>query len=341
MQLTKKHVRICILFLALLAVMYFFWLVRSGLYPFIIALLLAYLLNPAVCYLEGKGLSRGLAIILLYVALFSILLFGGARLVPIILRDLESFAGELPHILQKSEELFYLIQSHYQNSSLPYSMRVAIDDTILSIQREGQLFARELANGIMGLISHFIGIAITPILAFYFLHDWREIKDKFQLFVPGRWRQEFALALKDIDKVLNGVIRGQITIAVIVGILVSSGLYYFKVPFALLIGIAAGLLDVIPYFGAFIGATPAITLALLESPLLAMKVAVLFFVIHQLEGSIISPKILGENVGLHPLTVIFFLFAGGELFGIIGMLVGVPIAAVGKVLVKHSIKLLV
>jgi len=340
MHFTKRHGRFTIIFLFAFITLYFLWLVRSGLYPFIIALLLAYLLNPAVCYLEKKGLGRAVAILLLYVILFTIIIIGGIRLVPIFVRDLESFAKELPHILGKGEELFYLIQSHYQNSVLPYSIRVAIDNTVVSLQQAGQSFASDLADGIMGLITHFIGFAITPILAFYFLHDWQAIKEGLLLLVPGRLRQEFTLTIKDIDKVFSGVIRGQITVAIIVGMLVSSGLYFFNVPFALLIGITAGLLDIIPYFGAFIGAAPAITLALLESPLLAVKVALLFFVIHQLEGSIIGPKILGENVGLHPLTVIFCLFAGGELFGIIGMLLGVPVAAVGKVVVKHSIRLL-
>ncbi|MDF2570562.1 MAG: yhhT 1, partial [Sporomusa sp.] len=337
---TKKHVRLALIFLFVSATLYFLWLVRSGLYPFIIALILAYLLNPAVCYLEKKGRPRGLAITLLYVVLFTVVILGGARLVPIFVRDLENFAGELPRILEKSEELFYLVQSQYQNSALPYSMRIGIDDAVLSIQHEGQSFARDLANGIMGLVTHFIGFAITPILAFYFLHDWREIKEGILLLIPCSWRHEYILTLKDIDKVLSGVIRGQITVAIIVGILVSSGLYFFNVPFALLIGIAAGLLDIIPYFGAFIGATPAIALAFLESPLLALKVGLLFLAIHQLEGSIIGPKILGESVGLHPVTVIFFLFAGGELFGVIGMLLAVPVAAVGKVLLKHGIRLL-
>ncbi|WP_425061181.1 Putative transport protein YhhT [Sporomusa carbonis] len=340
MQLTKHHFRLVVIILFLLGTVYFLWLVHNSLYPFFIALVLAYLLNPYVCYLEDKGLSRGWAITLVYIILFGIIILGGARLMPIFVRDLESFAKELPHILGKGEELFYQIQSHYQNSVLPYSIRASIDDFFLLLQQEGQSFAGNLADGLVGLITHFIGLAITPILAFYLLHDWRNIKEEIILLIPGRWRHEFILALKDIDKVLSGVIRGQITVAIIVGVLVSTGLYFLNVPFALLIGITAGLLDVIPYFGAFIGAAPAVMLALLESPLLALKVGILFLIIHQLEGSIICPKILGENVGLHPLTVIFFLFAGGELFGVTGMLLGVPVAAAGKVLLKHGIKLL-
>ncbi|WP_371370760.1 AI-2E family transporter [Sporomusa aerivorans] len=341
MQITRKHLRLTLIFLLFFSAIYFLWLVRSGLYPFLIAFVLAYLLNPAVSYLEDKGLSRALAIILLYVVLFTVVVVGGGRLIPLFVRDLESFSSELPHILEKGQDFFYLIQNHYQNSVLPYSMRMAIDDSLASLLQEGQNLTRNLAQGVMSLITHFIGLAITPILAFYFLHDWHQIKDIIRKLVPSHCQNEFFSALKDIDRVLSGVIRGQITVAIIVGVLVSSGLYLLHVPFALLIGIAAGILDIVPYFGAFIGAAPAVALALLESSLLALKVTLLFFFIHQLEGSIISPKILGESVGLHPLTVIFFLFAGGELFGIAGMLLGVPAAAVGKVIFKHGLKLLI
>lgn len=340
MQLTKRHFRLLLLLLCLSAIVYFLWLVRNSLYPFFIALFLAYLLNPGVCYLESKGFSRVWAITLLYFVLFAIVVLGATRLVPIVVSDLESFSKELPNILKKGEELFYFIQSKYQNSVLPQSVRVAVDDSVFELQQAGQSFARALTNSIMGLLSHIIGLVITPILAFYILRDWHTMKEKIFRLVQGRWRNELTQAFKEIDTVLSGIIRGQLTVALIVGILVSSGLYFLQVPFALLIGITAGLLDIIPYFGAFIGAAPAVTLALLESPILAIKVAVLFFFIHQLEGSVISPKILGENVGLHPLTVIFVLFAGGEIFGVIGMLLSVPVAAVGKVLIKHSVKLL-
>ncbi|BBB92891.1 MAG TPA: AI-2E family transporter [Methylomusa anaerophila] len=338
---TKKAVRLSFVIGLVLAALYFLWLVRSGLYPFILALLLTYLLNPAVCYLEQKGFSRLLAIIFIYIILFAVLVLGGSWLVPLLMKDLESFARDLPQIMSKSEELIYLLQNQYQNSALPYSMRVAIDNSLMSFERDIQLVITDVANGIVNLMSHSVGLAITPILAFYLLHDWREIREQLLTMLPGHWRHETVLIAKDIDKVLNGVIRGQITVAIIVGILVSSGLYFLKVPFALLIGILAGLLDIIPYFGAVIGATPAVTIALLESPWLAVKVALLFLVIHQLEGTIIGPKILGESVGLHPLSVIFFLFAGGELWGLIGMLLGVPLAAVAKVIIKHCIKLLV
>lgn len=341
MGINKRTIRISILVAAVIVTVYFIWSVRSGLYPFIIALFLAYLLNPAVCYLENKGLRRTAAILALYILVFSAMIFVGARGIPLIIRELENFGRELPFMVAKGEELIQFVQSQYQNSVLPYSLRVAIDNALLAVQNDIQQFIADVVNALIGLVSHSIGLVITPILAFYLLHDWYEIKEKLLQMIPMRWHTECILTFREIDKVLSGVIRGQLTVALIVGILVTIGLEILGVRYALLIGIVAGILDIIPYFGAFIGATPAVTLALLSSPWLALKVVLLFFAIHQLEGSIIGPQIMGDNVGLHPLSVIFFLFIGGELGGIPGMLLGVPIAAVGKVFIRHMIRMLI
>lgn len=338
---TKRIVRIGAIFVTLSVAAYFLWLVRSGLYPFIIAMFLAYLLNPVVSALEKRGLRRSWAILLIYAVVFGALFIGGTRLIPLLIRELENFGRELPLMISKGEELLQELQSQYQNSALPYSLRVAIDNGFTTVQQEAQLFIASVVNGLIALVTHSIGLAITPILAYYLLHDWSEINSKLLQLMPVRWRHEVVLTFRDVDKVLSGVIRGQLTIAMIVGILVSLGLYLLGVKYAILIGILAGMLDIIPYFGAFIGATPAVTLALLSSPWLAVKVVVLFLVIHQLEGTVIGPKILGDNVGLHPLSVIFFLFVGGELAGLAGMLLGVPVAAIGKVFFRHLVRVLV
>jgi len=319
---------------------YLVWLVRGGLYPFIIAFLLAYLLNPAVCYLEARGLARMWAIIVVYIVLFIAVVGGGSQLIPKLIRELETFGRELPVMLKTLDQFFSELQMQYQKTALPQTLRAAIDDTLRTLQHEGQLLVATVVAGIIKVLTHFIGLALSPILAYYLLYDWYNIKAELLNIVPSRWRHQLVLLARDLDKVLSGIIRGQLTVAFIVGTLVSIGLYILDVRFALTIGILAGLLDVIPYFGAIIGATPAVLMALMESPWLAVKVTVLFIAIHQLEGTIIGPKILGDNVGLHPLSVIFFLFVGGELGGLLGMLLGVPVAAVGKVLLKHLVQAL-
>ena len=196
-------------------------------------------------------------------------------------------------------------------------------------------------SGIIAVISHFIGLAISPVLAYYLLYDWPKIDNFIIGIIPVNLRRHSVQITKDIDRVLAGVIRGQLTVAIIVGTMVSLGLYFLNLQYALIIGIFAGTLDFIPYFGALLGAVPAVTVALLASPLLALKVAVMFMIIHQLEGAIIGPKIIGDNIGLHPVAVIFFLFVGEELGGVMGMLMGVPLAALGKIIFRYLLKALI
>ena len=341
MVIGQRAVRGVSLAVATLATLWFLWWVRATLYPFVIAFLMAYLLNPAVCYLERKKMNRLWAIIVVYTCLLSMLVLGASYLVPMLLRELELFSHELPTLITRSDNFVQSAQSQYQNATMPYSLRLAFDNGLRQVELLLQSTVANIVEGILNLVSHALGLVISPILAFYFLYDWHEMKRKFYLAVPGSWRPGVRLFLKDIDKVLSGVIRGQITIAIIVGFLVSLGLTLLHVRFGLLIGILAGALDVIPYFGAVIGATPAIAIALLDSPVLVGKVALLFFLIHQMEGTIIGPRILGEQVGLHPVTVIFFLLVGGEVGGLAGLLLGVPLAAVSKVLLRHTLRLFI
>lgn len=335
----QQIIRSVLLAIAVLIAAYFLWWVRASLYPFLIAFTMAYLLNPAVSYLERNKLTRLWSIIIVYTCLLSVLIISSSHLVPVLIRELEIFARELPTLIVRGDAFIQSAQSQYQNTAMPYSLRLAFDNGLKQIEVMLQDTVSGSVDSLLNLVSHGIGIVISPILAFYFLYDWHEMKRNFYLTVPGSWRPGVRLFLKDIDKVLSGVIRGQITIAVIVGLLVSLGLMTLGVRFALLIGILAGALDVIPYFGAFIGATPAIAIALLDSPLLAGKVAILFFIIHQIEGTVIGPRILGEQVGLHPVTVIFFLLVGGEVGGLGGLLLGVPLAAIGKVILRHTLRI--
>jgi len=340
MVVRKSFIKIGVLFASLVGIIYFIWLVHNALYPFVIGLFLAYMLNPSICYLEKKGLKRLWAIIIIYLFLFSIVIIGGSKLLTLLIRDLEYFAQDLPQIIGRINDGLLLIQSQYQNSSLPYSFRIAIDEALLLAEKDMQEFIGQIVNTIITIARNSIGLAISPILAFYLLHDWHEIKSKLLLLLPGRWRAECLLFFRDVNKVLSGIIRGQLTVACIVGAFVTGGLYFLQLKFALMIGILAAMFDIIPYFGPIIGAAPAVMLAILESPWLTAKVILMFFIIQQIEGNIIHPKIIGENIGLHPLTVIFFVFVGGEVGGLLGMLLGVPLAAIGKVFVRHIFKVL-
>lgn len=335
MRLSIYLIKLSLIVITALGIMWFLWIVRQSLYPFVVAFFLAYILNPIVVFVEKKGFSRLHAISLVYVMASIGMIAIIMQLIPVITKELENFARDLPNMMLKVEKLAQELQWHYQTSVLPSSVRTAIDSALLMFYEEIQNFASSIIQRLINMLLDFIWILFSPILAFYILYDWNKIKEEIVDFVPLNWRPRLKLLAKDIDRVLIGVVCGQLYIAIIVAFLLSIVLYVMNIKYALLIGILAGILDFIPYFGALIGAIPAILIAFTESTLLGIKVILLFLIIHQLEGNIIQPKILGNNIGLHPLAVIFFVFVGGELGGVAGMIFGAPIAAIIKIILRH------
>lgn len=339
MKIKKRQARLAAVAFAGCAALYFLWMARAGLYPFALGILLAYLLNPLVALLERKGMKRRTGLFLLYGLIFFLFWVIGVKFIPLLVQELENFARDLPKIIERIEVLLNYWQSSYESIALPLSMREAINAEIAGISARLNLFVMQLVQGILEMISYCLGIAISPILAFYLLDDWQAIKKSMLQIVPAGWQKEVFLLSRSIQKVLNGVIRGQLFISLFVAAFITAGLWLMGIKYALLIGVLAGILDIIPYFGAIVGAFPAIGVAFLYSPVAAFKVAALFFAVHQLESVLIQPKIVGAKVGLHPLSVIFFVFIGGELGGLAGMLLCVPAAAVGKATLRHFLKM--
>lgn len=336
----KRRVRLMVLAGLGALALSLLWVARGALYPFFLGVLIAYLLNPLVALLERRGAGRLWALAAVYTVLAAAAAGAGIKLVPLLVRELENFARDLPSITREAEALLGDLETHYRSWALPESMRRAVDEAIGGIGAEADLFVRELVQQILGLFSYAVGIAVSPVLAFYILYDWQNLREKTLFMLPAAWRARCVRMAGEVNVVLHGVIRGQILTSLLVAALVTAGLYALQIPYALLIGALAGALDVIPYFGALIGALPAVGMALLQSPAAVLKVTALFFVVHQLEGSVIQPKIVGKTAGLHPLTVIFFAFVGGELGGLVGMLLSVPLAAIGKVCLRHFMQLL-
>ncbi len=319
----------------------FFYLVRGSLYPFCLAFVIAYLLHPFTRTLQARGMNRLGAILSVYLLALGVLVFFCLRIIPPIITDLRDLSQQFPDLAVRSDQLLSQIGQNYQSLSLPGMVRQEIDENLFAVQNDLNDLLGSLAGMAIQLVRYSVGILISPILAFYLLYDWDKMKDEFVLLIPKSGRRQVVTLIKDLDDVLGGVVRGQLIVAILVGTFVTLGLVYLNVPYALLIGLVAGVFDVIPYFGAILGAAPAVIVALLASPALAVKVGILFFIIHQLEGMIIGPKILGDNIGLHPLIVIFCLLAGGDLFGIVGLLFAVPVVAVLKVCLRHFIAVIV
>ncbi|HEU4964788.1 MAG TPA: AI-2E family transporter, partial [Bacilli bacterium] len=178
---------------------------------------------------------------------------------------------------------------------------------------------------------------VIPFLVFYMLKDLKVLERTVVAFFPRQNRREIVRLIRSIDEALGNYIRGQLMVAAAVGLGTYIGLVIVDMPYALLLALIVAITNIIPYIGPFIGAAPAILLALTVSPTMALKVAIVNLVMQQLEGNLISPLLIGRQLKLHPMLIIFALLLGGEMFGIVGLILAIPVVAVGKVILQHVV----
>lgn len=331
---TRKFYRLTFLVIMALVIFYFMLIMRSILLPFIIGFLVAYLLNPMVERLEQKKIPRIIAILIVFFAVLSFFAIIGIFGFPKIIAELNKFADAIPAFTKEVQSVIRNIQNQYSQFTLPESFRHVLDESVTRGENLILDIVTNTVNGILSLFSHFFSLLISPIVTFYILKDLEKIKKGVYSALPKKYRSDIVGLLRDIDEVVFKFIKGNLLVGTLVGVLVSLGMAIVGVRFSVIIGIVAGITNLIPFLGPFIGAVPAVLLALLQSKIMAFYAILVVFVVQQFEGNIISPKILGDSVGLHPLWVIFSLLAGGQLLGILGMIIAVPIAAIVKVLVR-------
>ncbi|WP_066637770.1 AI-2E family transporter [Desulfolucanica intricata] len=330
--------RLFFLILLVLTGLYFLYLIRILFIPLLLAIVFSYLLNPLVTAMEKKGTSRVWAILIAYLAVFiilaAILMYG----VPKLIQQLNKFVDTLPVYIHQVQSFIQAIQSRYAHLELPQGMRQIIQQRINWIEQTLLFMVSRIISGLIGLVSYIFYFLMAPIISFYILKDLELLKEKTEKLLPKRYASDILGLVREIDKVLSSFIRGYFTVCLIVGVLTGLAMALLGIEFALILGIIAGLTELIPYFGPVIGALPALVLAFLKSQWLVLKVIIVVLIIHQLEANIISPKILGDRVGLHPLTIIIVILAGGQLGGIMGLLIAVPVAAILKVFIIFAYK---
>jgi len=305
---------------------------RGVVTPFAIAIVLAYLFNPVVKALVRRGLRRPVALLLIYLVFLVVVGIGIGLLVPRIVIDLTRLAEFLPGYFAQLQQMAYDLQEQYSQVQLPQAVRQAVDDAFLALQ--GRLLGSVTAavTGILGVFSTLFNLMAAVVLSYYLIRDAASIRAGIGRLVRAPERQHAMAVLSRIDKVVAGFVRGQLTIALIVGVLIAAALWLLGVRFAVILGIVAGVANVIPYFGPVIGAIPALAVTVTVSPALALKVLAAFVIVQQIDGQLLSPRILSKSVGLHPVVVIFALLTGYQLFGVLGMIAAVPVAGILRIL---------
>ncbi|MDQ7095535.1 AI-2E family transporter [Desulfosporosinus sp. PR] len=309
--------------------------VKGVLGPFFLGFLLAYLLNPFVEGLERYHLSRYKAIAVVFAVILAVLALAIFLILPVVYTELSKLALILPVIIQSITERIEMFRAHFKASGLPSRVALVLDQHL----GQGEVVLAEHLNkfitNLPNVLSTVTFYILSPVITIYLLADWKKIGVRFFRLVPQRRRLGWRRVWQDINHTVRQFVRGDLVVAVIVGVLIGIGVKLVGMDYALLIGLICGVFDLIPYFGPVIGAVPSVLLALTKSPGMALKVALVILVVQQIEGNIISPKLMGDSVGLHPLWVMFALLAGGEIAGFWGMLLAVPVAAVIRVLLKH------
>ena len=281
------------------------------------------------------------AIAIVYLAIAGLVAFGLAFIVPALVSDIQSLAAATPSLVRGAQT--YLTDPHNPVvTHLPAPLREYLATVPPQLEHYGQVYAGEAAAHLLAFALSVASLAATlvviPVLSIYLMIEAPDLLNGLVLRLPPRVQQRSSAIVHDLDDALGGFIRGQLLVGATIGICIAIALMILHVRYAVLIGVVAGLFDIIPYVGAVVGFVPAVLLALLDDGWRhAVVVAIVFVAIFQAEGHFIAPRIVSDSVGLSPLMVIVAILIGGELLGIGGMFLAVPVAAAIRVLVIHML----
>jgi len=301
--------------------------------PFLLAAFITYLLHPLVEYLYGKGVPRAFAILLIYLLFFGSIGYGVYRGMPVLIAQLRELDERLPSLVNTYRQ--WARHIHDETSTWPMEVHTRIEAMFVQLEQAAARAVAMAINAAKSLIGSAATVLLIPFIVFYMLKDMDVLKKAVWYMTPKRWRGPGMAFLKDVDESLGGYIRGQLFVCAAIGSAASLGFWLAGMDYPLLLGFVIGLTNIIPYFGPLIGAIPAAILAATISLKMVIIVLAIIFVLQFLEGNVLSPLIIGKSVHMHPLVIMLALFAGGELAGVLGLILAVPTAAVLKVAVSH------
>jgi predicted PurR-regulated permease PerM len=318
------------------------YLLSPILTPFVAGALIAYLCDPLADRLEFAGLNRQNAVIVVFFGLSLLIAILLLLVVPLLEEQITALIENLPGYLRG----FQTRLVPWLQQKLGFRVRVLNLDQLAGIvaghwQQAGGVAATVLASlsrSGVAVLAWLANLVLIPVVVFYLLRDWDVMTRNIHDLFPRRWAPDVARFAAEADEVLSAVFRGQLTVMAALGVLYSLGLWLVGLDLALLIGMFSGLISFIPYAGLIVGATAAGIAALAQFGELwpVAWVLLVFGGAQMLEGMWLTPWLIGDRIGLHPVAVIFAVLAGGQLFGFVGVLLALPLAAVVMVLLRHA-----
>lgn len=338
----KKVIYICVSIILVILVIYlliklypvykvFFMFIGRILTPFIIAAFISYLLYPVVTKLNQFNISKGFAVIIIYLLFFSLMTILFYKSFPVFVHQLQDLSEQLPQSMILYENIIYSV---YESTSfLPEIVHDKMDDFIYRIEQSVERQIENILERAANLFDFVITITIIPVLVFYFLKDFVEMKKSLQKLVPEKYFQRIDTMLRAIDESLGGYVRGQLIISSAVMFVTYVIYHTFQLKYALVLAVIMGLMNVIPYFGPIIGTIPAVAVAMTTSWKLVIVVLVTTLIVQTLENSFLSPYVMGKSVQIHPVLIILTLIIGAEIGGIIGMIIAVPFITIVRAII--------
>lgn len=307
--------------------------------PIIMAGIFYYLMNPIVDYLEKRNIHRIWSIIGLFILVIALIVWGIVVIVPKIHEQTISFADNFPRYVDTVKEKTNEILANPSFSQIRVQLENAgtkVENSIGDILKNISTFTFQGIGSFFGAIATVIVALITmPFILFYLLKDGKKLPPYLMKFLPNKMRKPTLQVLSEVNAQVSSYIRGQLTVAFAVAVMFIIGFSIIGLDYAVTLGITAGFLNLIPYLGSFLAMIPAVFLGIVGGPLLLIKVVIVFVVEQTLEGRFISPLVLGNQLSIHPVTILIVLLTSGKLFGIVGVILGIPVYAAVKVVITH------
>lgn len=307
--------------------------------PIIVSIILYYLFNPLVNLMERYNISRLWGVIILFLVIIGVIALAINLLIPVIGAQFKSFGNNFPYYVDKVNKFidsvtkYSLISNFYgqiqdQLDSLAKKLPSMVSDYFNGFGSKVKNFAEALVN--VGVV-----IATTPFVLFFMLKDGHCFKEFSTNLMPPKFRKDFHDLLDKMSLQVGSYIQGQIIVSFCIGILLFIGYSIIGLDYSLILASIAAVTSVVPYIGPTIAISPAIIIALITSPIMLLKLVVVWTAVQFIEGHFISPNIMGKTLKIHPLTIIFILLSAGNLLGVVGVILGIPAYAILKVLVSH------
>lgn len=317
----------------------FLYAVKAILLPFVVGIMVAYFLDPLADRLERSGLSRNLSTLLITVSFFTIIIAAFSVLLPLLYQELEALIRALPNLINEHQQRL-LPQVNGWLHEIDPNITQKITDGVKNASVTILEYVANFIGGVMqsglALVNLLSLLFVTPVVAFYFLRDWDKMVAKLHSFLPRRHSATIKQQLALVDATLSGFIRGQTHVCVLLGVFYAVGLSLVGLEGGALIGFFTGLATFVPYVGMLLGTAIGLVVAWFQFETWqgVLTVAAVFAVGQVIEGNFVAPKLVGDKVGLHPVWLIFGMLAGGALFGLLGVILAVPVTAVFGVLIR-------